>query len=110
MLTAEKGSGLVFRSEKRRGRLRDLCAASLATALLVTLLTSDAVAQMLTLFRYQDQAQRHCPADTIVWLDFAKRKYYLSGQKLYGRGFHGSYVCLRQARHSRYRRSLLGLR
>jgi hypothetical protein len=78
--------------------------------LLVSLLANDAVAQMMTPFRYQDQAQRHCPADTVVWLDFAKRKYYLSGQKLYGDGFHGSYVCLREARRNLYRRSLLGLR
>jgi len=60
--------------EKRERLLRGSCAASLAAALLVTLVTSDAVAQVLTLFRYQDQAQRHCPADAVVWLDFAKRK------------------------------------
>jgi hypothetical protein len=64
----------------------------------------------LALFRYEDQAQRHCPADTAVWLDFKKGKYYLGGQKLYGPGFHGSYVCLEEARRSLYRRSLLGRR
>jgi hypothetical protein len=74
------------------------------------LFASDAVAQVLTPFRYKDQAQRHCPADTVVWLDFKKRKYYLGGQKLYGHGFHGSYVCLQEARGSLYRRSLLGRR
>ena len=71
---------------------------------------TDAGGLVLTLFRYQDQAQRHCPADTVVWLDFSKGKYYLSGQKLYGHGFHGSYVCLEEARRSLYRRSLLGRR
>jgi hypothetical protein len=96
--------------EKRERLLRGSCAASLAAALLVTLVTSDAVAQVLTLFRYQDQAQRHCPADAVVWLDFAKRKYYLSSQRLYGHGVHGSYVCLQEARRGLYRRSLLGLR
>ncbi|WP_426434567.1 hypothetical protein [Bradyrhizobium genosp. P] len=96
--------------EKRLLRPRGRYAASLATGLLLSLLASDAVAQMMTPFRYQDQAQRHCPADEVVWLDFAKRKYYLNSQKLYGHGFHGSYVCLREARRNLYRRSLLGLR
>lgn len=77
-------------------------------AILFTLLASDAVA--LTLFRNQDQAQRRCPADTVVWLDFKKPKYYSSSRKLYGRGIHGSYVCLQEARRGLYRRSLLGLR
>jgi hypothetical protein len=67
-------------------------------------------AQGLSLFRDEDQAQRHCPADSVVWLDFKKRKYYLSSQKLYGSGRHGSFVCLHEARRSLYRRSLLGLR
>ena len=31
-----------------------------------------AIAQGLTPFRYEAQAQRYCPEDTIVWLDFKK--------------------------------------
>jgi hypothetical protein len=46
----------------------------------------------------------------VVWLDFAKGIYYAKGQKRYGRGFHGSFVCREEARSSGYRRSLLGLR
>jgi hypothetical protein len=76
----------------------------------VVLTATEARALMLTPFRHEDQAQRHCPADTVVWLDFKKRRYYLSSQTLYGSGFHGSFVCLQEARRSRYRRSLLGLR
>jgi hypothetical protein len=56
------------------------------------------------------QAQRHCPSDQVVWLDFRKGVYYRRGQKRYGQGFDGSFVCLNEARDSRYRRSLLGLR
>jgi len=82
----------------------------IALALIVWLTATDASAQALSLFRYQDQAQQHCPADTVVWLDFKKRNYYLSGQKLYGSSFHGSFVCLQEARRGLYRRSLLGLR
>lgn len=64
----------------------------------------------LTPFRYEAQAQRHCPHDRIVWLDFKKGLYYRKGQKRYGQGFDGSFVCQNEARGSFYRRSLLGLR
>lgn len=67
-------------------------------------------AQSLTPFRNEGQAQRYCPDDVVVWLDFAKGIYYAKGQKRYGRGFDGSFVCREEARSSFYRRSLLGLR
>ena len=74
------------------------------------LLSSGARAGVLALFRFEHQAQRHCPADTVVWLDFKKGRYYVPRQKLYGSGFHGSFVCREEARRGLYRRSLLGLR
>ncbi len=64
----------------------------------------------LTPFRSEAQAQRYCPSDVVVWLDFAKGIYYGKAQKRYGRGFDGSFVCRDEARSSGYRRSLLGLR
>lgn len=64
----------------------------------------------LTPFRYEAQAQRHCPGDKVVWLDFRKGVYYRKGQKLYGQGFDGSFVCLTEARDGLYRKSPLGLR
>ena len=64
----------------------------------------------LTPFRYESQAQRHCPADVIVWLDLRKGIYYSKRQRWYGRGFTGSFVCREEARTGGYRRSLLGLR
>ncbi|MCS3726148.1 hypothetical protein [Bradyrhizobium betae] len=69
-----------------------------------------ALATPLTPFRDQAQAQRHCPQDQVVWLDFRKGVYYGKRQKRYGKGFDGSFVCLSEARDSFYRRSLLGLR
>lgn len=62
----------------------------------------------LSPFRYEAQAQRHCPGDKVVWLDFRKGVYYR--QKLYGQRFDGSFVCETEARDSLYRRSPLGLR
>lgn len=70
----------------------------------------DIKALPLTPFRYEAQAQRHCPGDTVVWLDFSTRRYYLKGQKRYARGQTGSFVCRNEARDSGYRRSLWGLR
>ena len=64
----------------------------------------------LTPFRNEAQAQRYCPGDVVVWLDFAKGIYYAKSQKRYGRGLNGSFVCREEARSSGYRRSLLGLR
>jgi len=70
----------------------------------------EALATPLTPFRDEAQAQRHCPHDQVVWLDFRKGVYYGKKQKRYGQGFDGSFVCLSEARDSFYRRSLLGLR
>jgi hypothetical protein len=109
-------SGLDLWSAKRalaRHRIaswRTVRALNVALALIAVLAATDARARALSLFRYEDQAQRHCPADTVVWLDFKKHKYYSRGQKLYASGSHGSFVCLQEARRSLYRRSLLGLR
>ena len=69
-----------------------------------------AAALPLTSFRYEAQAHRHCPADSVVWLDFRKEVYYLKRQKQFGRGFNGSFVCRNEARAGGFRRSLLGIR
>jgi len=87
-----------------------LCAASVITVLLVGCGVTCAFAIPLTPFRYESQAQRHCPADAIVWLDLRKGIYYSKRQRWYGRGFTGSFVCQEEARAGGYRRSLLGLR
>ncbi len=87
------------------GRL--LC---LLTALALAAGVLNAAALPLTPFRYEAQAQRHCPDDTVVWLDFRKRIYYLNHQKRYAQGSSGSFVCREEARRSGFRRSLLGLR
>ncbi|GLR91383.1 hypothetical protein GCM10007857_81000 [Bradyrhizobium iriomotense] len=84
--------------------------AAVATIVLCGAVISKAVALPLTPFRYADQAQRYCPTDKVVWLDFRKGRYYAKGQKLYGQGFDGSFVCLNEARTSGYRRSVLGVR
>jgi hypothetical protein len=68
------------------------------------------VAQPLSLFREEGQAQRHCRGDTTVWLDFQTRRYYVSGQARYGQGRNGTFTCRTEARRSGYRRSIFGRR
>ena len=82
----------------------------LLTALIVAGGATHAAATPLTPYRYQAQAQRHCPDDTVVWLDFRKGIYYFKRQTRYAQGSTGSFVCLDEARSNGYRRSLLGLR
>jgi nitrous oxide reductase accessory protein NosL len=70
---------------------------------------SDAKAQ-LAVFRTEMDAQLHCPNDEVVWLDFKKNRYYVQSQRLYGQGRTASFVCRKEARKSRYGRSLMGRR
>ena len=86
------------------------CAMALAAAVVTFLGASPADAIPLTPFRYEAQAQAHCPSDSVVWLNFRKRIYYAKGQKRYGLGLDGSFVCRSEARAGGYRRSLLGVR
>ena len=90
-------------------RTADLLPYALGLAAVLAGVTG-ATALPLTPFRTQEQAQRHCPGDTVVWLDFGKGKYYSKGQSLYGRGLNGSYVCREEARSSFYRGALIGSR
>lgn len=91
-------------------RLILMPAVCLLTASNVVGSATNAMATPLTPFRYEAQAQRHCPADTVVWLDFRKGIYYFKRQKRYAEGNTGSFVCREEARSGGYRRSLLGLR
>lgn len=86
------------------------CSAIAGAGMLVAAGGAEVLATPLSPFRYEAQAQRHCPHDRVVWLDLKKGVYYRKGQKRYGDGFDGSFVCLNEARGSSYRRSLLGLR
>lgn len=82
----------------------------LLTAPIVAGSATNAAATPLTPYRYEAQAQRHCPDDIVVWLDFRKGIYYSKQQTRYGRGGTASFVCRGEASSNGYRRSLLGLR
>ena len=86
------------------------CAGTAVFLVLNACATHAAMAQALTPFRYESQAQLHCPGDVVVWLDFERERYYTKGQKRYAAGFTGSFACRGEARNNGYRRSPLGLR
>lgn len=48
-------------------------------------------------FPTEQQAQRHCPADTVVWLNLPTGIYHFQGQRWYGNTNSGTYVCQREA-------------
>jgi hypothetical protein len=52
---------------------------------------------VLVAFRTEEQAQSHCPKDTVVWIDPQTALYYLKGNGSYGRSTVGRYACRGEA-------------
>jgi hypothetical protein len=52
---------------------------------------------VLVAFRTEQQAQQHCPGDTVVWLDIENAAYYLKGNGSYGKTPTGRYACQGEA-------------
>jgi hypothetical protein len=59
-------------------------------------------------FRDQTQAQRHCPADVVVWVNLKSGVYHMPGTRWYGATESGAYICKREADGARYRQSRNG--
>ncbi len=51
----------------------------------------------LSMFATENAAQKHCPRDTVVWLNTSSGIYHLKGERWYGRTKHGAYVCKKEA-------------
>src|SRR5450631_4230974 len=45
----------------------------------------------------ENAAQRHCPKDTVVWLNTNSGIYHETGMRWYGRTREGAYVCRAEA-------------
>lgn len=54
-------------------------------------------AQSLQLFSTPQAAQKHCPHDTVVWLNTRTGIYHYAGMRWYGNTEYGAYVCEREA-------------
>jgi hypothetical protein len=70
-----------------------------ALAVLIALLATPAIAQSgrPALFNTEQQAQQHCPTDTVVWLNLPTGVYHFQGQRWYGNTKAGAYVCEKEA-------------
>jgi hypothetical protein len=92
----------------RRSLLMKFSAAVLAAS--AGLFAANSANAQMAVFQTEHYAQMHCPDDKVVWLDFGKRRYYTSGQKLYARGRTASFVCMKEAKRSGYKKSRFGRR
>lgn len=48
-------------------------------------------------FQTEQAAQKHCPSDTVVWLNIPTGVWHYKGQRWYGRTKNGAYVCKKEA-------------
>ncbi len=59
--------------------------------------TAPVVSGNLQLFATEAAAQKHCPKDTVVWLNTNSGIYHEKGMRWYGNTKAGAYVCEREA-------------
>jgi len=71
-----------------------LQAALLALAMLPPLVAAYAMAAR---FATEREAQAHCPADVVVWVNLPTGVYHFKGQRWYGNTKSGAYECRREA-------------
>jgi hypothetical protein len=48
-------------------------------------------------FQSEQQAQRHCPNDAVVWVNNKTGVYHSKGERWYGATKNGAYVCRKEA-------------
>src|SRR5262249_14535699 len=60
---------------------------------------------LLTNFPTEQQAQRHCPNDTVVWLNLPTGIYQYRDQRWYGAHKSGVFVCHLEAKQTGMRNS-----
>lgn len=54
-------------------------------------------------FQTEAQAQQHCPADTVVWVNTPTGVYHFKGQRWYANTKHGAFGCQKEADTTGYR-------
>lgn len=56
-------------------------------------------------FQFEQQAQLHCPANSVVWATSRLGTYNLSGERWYGQTADGTFACLQDAEKAGYHAS-----
>jgi hypothetical protein len=54
------------------------------------------------LFPFEQQAQQHCPGESVVWADPALHRYNVKGERWYGATKSGAYMCLQEGEKAGY--------
>jgi hypothetical protein len=75
------------------GLTRSLGSGLIVLALALSCTACGGSPAVLTAFRTEQQAQEHCPSDTVVWLDPQSGAYYLKRSPPYGQAGAGRYAC-----------------
>jgi hypothetical protein len=70
-----------------------LIAYGLIPVLMVLLVAGAALGQGMQTFKTEKAAQRHCPADIVVWVDTSSANYHFKGDPWYSRTQRGIYAC-----------------
>ena len=63
----------------------------------ILLAVDAALGQGMQTFTSEEAAQRHCPADSVVWLNTSSANYHFKGDRWYGHTQRGTYVCKAEA-------------
>ena len=69
----------------------------LLAALLLAFAACAHAPEVLVAFRTEQQAQEHCPKDTVVWVDPQSGGYHLNTSPSYGSAGAGRYACRGEA-------------
>lgn len=59
-------------------------------------------------FNTEETAQKHCPKDTVVWLNIPTGIYHYKGQRWYAKTKNGAFVCEKEAVKEKKRASKRG--
>jgi hypothetical protein len=76
--------------------------------LLLNPTASIAISQSLQLFPTETEAQKHCPADIVVWINTPTGIYHFKGMRWYGNTKSGAYICKKEGDGAGYRPALNG--
>lgn len=57
-------------------------------------------------FQFEQEAQQHCPANSVVWVVESRGSYNASDERWYGRTSNGAYACLKDAVKAGFRANL----
>lgn len=66
-------------------------------SLLGILLAASALGAGMMTFTSEQAARKHCPSDTVVWLNTSNAVYVFRGDRWYGHTNRGAYVCKAEA-------------